>query len=190
MTRRPLLLLLVVLGALLLPGMAIAKGPSDATITGPGLSSPLKISGDGEGGSTPLGLLADWGGFFVQAFGQEPNPLLAARPAGLLGPRYDVTYVVPGPSTDELRQQLYPYASGGVYSYMEPNQKFWGNQSTRGGWYRGNSALRSVLVQAGLPRKSPTAHKRAANSRKAVAVGAGAGIVLAGGVFLLLRRRR
>jgi hypothetical protein len=190
MTKRPFVLVLVLLGVLLLPGIAIAKGPSDATITGPGLSSPLTISGEGEGGPTPLGRLADWGGFFAQAFGQEPNPLLTARPSGLLGPRYDVTYVVPGPSTDKLRQQLYPYAVGGVYTYMEPKQRFWGNQSTAGGWYRAHSELKSILVKAGLPGKAPTAHKRAANSRKAVAVGAGAGIVLAGGAFLLLRRRR
>jgi len=187
MTRRPLLLVLALLGALLLPGIATAKGPSDASITGPGLSSPLTISGGGESGSTPLGRLADWGGFFIQAFGQSPNPLLPARPAVSLGPRYDVTYVVPGPSTDELRQQLYPYAAGGVYTYMEPNQKFWGDQSTRGGWYRANSGLRSVLVKAGLPRKSPTAQR---SSRKPVAVAAGIGIVLAGGAFFLLRRRR
>lgn len=190
MTRRPLFLALAIVGMLLIPATAIAKGPSEATITGPGLSSPLQVSGNGEGGPTALGRLADWGGFFVQAFGQEPSPLLAARPAGLLGPRYDVTYLVPGPSTDKLRQQLYPYAVGGVYTYMEPNQKFWGDQSTRGGWYLANAELKSVFVEAGLPRKAPTAHKRAANSRRAIAVGAGAGIVLAGGALLLLRRRR
>jgi hypothetical protein len=189
MTRRPFFLALVVLGTLLLPGTAAAKGPTEATITGPRLSSPLAVSGYGEGGPTPLGRLVDWGGFFPQAFGQSPDPIMA-RPAGLLGPRYDVTYVVPGPSTDKLRQQLYPYAAGGVYTYMEPEQKFWGDQSTRGGWYRANTGLKSVLVQAGLPAKAPKAHRRAANSRKAVAIGAGAGLVLAGGAFLLLRRRR
>jgi hypothetical protein len=190
MTRRPLFLALFLLGALLLPGTASAKGPSDATITGPGLSSPLSVNGNGEGGPTPLGQLVEWGGFFPQTFGQSPDPILAARPAGLLGPRYDVTYVVPGPSTDKLRQQLYPYAAGGVYTYMEPNQKFWGDQSTNGGWYRAGSGLKALLVQVGLPRKAPTAHKRSANSRKAIAIGAGAGFVLAGGALLLLRRRR
>jgi hypothetical protein len=189
MTRRPFFLALVVLGALLLPGTAAAKGPSKATITGPGLSSPLRVSGYGEGGPTPLGRLVDLGGFFPQAFGQSPDPILRARPAGRLGPRYDVTYVVPGPSTDKLQQRLYPYAAGGVYTYMEPNQKFWGDQNTRGGWYRAGSGLKSVLVQAGLPKKAPTAHKRA-STQKAVAVGAGAGLLLAGGAFLLLRRRR
>jgi len=190
MTRRALFLTLVVLGTSALPGPASAKGPSDATITGPGLNSPLKFSGGGEGGSnTALGALVSWGGFFPQTFGQEPDPLLASRPTGLLGPRYDVTYVVPGPSTDELRQQLYPYAVGGVLTYMEPNQKLW-DQRTRGGWYRGNPELKSTLVEAGLPKKAPAAHKGAGSSRKAVAVGTGAGIVLAGGALLLLRRRR
>jgi hypothetical protein len=190
MTRRPLFLALLLFLTLLLPGTAAAKGPTEATIKGPGLNSPLAVSGYGEGGPTPLGRLVDWGGFFPQAFGQSPDPILTARPAGLLGPRYDVTYVVPGPSTDKLRQQLYPYAVGGVYTYMEPNQKFWGNQSTRGGWYRAGSGLKSVLVQAGLPAKAPEAQKRAAGSRTAVAVAAGAGLVLAGGVLFLLRRRR
>lgn len=190
MNRCPLLLVLVALGALLLPGTASAKGPSDATIAGPGLSSPLTLSGGGEGGNTALGHLVSWGGFFPQVFGQEPNPLLAARPAGLLGPRYDVVYVVPGPSTDKLRQELYRYAVGGPVTYMKAAQKFWGTQSTRGGWYRASPELKSTLVEAGLPEKAPTGHQRAANSRKAVAVGAGAGILLAGGVLLLLRRRR
>ncbi|CAN5119877.1 hypothetical protein BH18ACT12_BH18ACT12_21070 [soil metagenome] len=186
MNRRPLLLVLALLGTLLLPGLAIAKGPSDATITGPGLRSPLTVSGDGAG-ATPLGRLADWGGFFAQVFSQEPSPLLAARPAGRLGPRYDVTYVVPGPSTDTLRQQLYPYAAGGVYTYMESNQRFWDSQRTAGGWYRGSSGLKSMLVKAGLPDKAPSARK---GSSKVMAVGAGAGIVLAAGALFLLRRRR
>lgn len=187
MNRRAPLLVLVLLGALLLPGLAHAKGPSEARISGPGLSSPLTISGDGEG-ATPLGLLADRGGLFAQVFGQSPNPLLAAKPTGRLGPRYDVTYVVPGPSsTDTLRQQLYPYATGGAVTYMEPNQRFWDNQRTVGGWFRGSSEVKSMLVKAGLPAKAPSARK---GSSKVMAVGVGAGIALAAGALLLLRRRR
>jgi hypothetical protein len=195
MTRRLPLVVLVAAGALLIPATAAAKGPSDATITGPGLSSPLKFSGGGEGGNTALGRLVSWGGFFAQTFGQEPDPLLGTRPTGLLGPRYDVTYVVPGPSTDTLRQELYPYAVGGSFTYMEPRQKFWGDQRTHGGWYRGNPNLRSALVEAGLPKEAPAAHKRAAGSQRAnsgrvIAISAGAGVVLAGAALLLFRRRR
>jgi hypothetical protein len=176
--------------ALLIPATAGAKGPSEATITGPGLNAPIKFSGDGESGpSNSLGQLVEWGGFFPQAVGQSPSPLLAARPVAALGPRYEVTYLVPGPSTDTLRQLLYPYAVNGPVTYMAPGQKLW-SQTTQGGWYRGSPELKSTLVEAGLPKKAPATHHRVASVRRAVAVGAGAGIVAAGAVLLLLRRRR
>jgi hypothetical protein len=188
MTRRLLAPALIAGVALLLPATAAAKGPSDATITGPGLSSPIKISGGGEGGNTTLGHLVMYGGFFPQAFGQSPDPVFRARPATALGPRYDVTYVVPGPSTDTLRQELYPYAAGGPLSYMEPGQPLW-SQKTHGGWFRAAPELKPTLIEAGLPKKAPATHERVANARK-LALGAGAGVVLAAGALFLLRRRR
>ena len=181
--------------ALLLPAAAGAKGPSAATISGPGLSAPLAIEGYGEGdSSTPLGLLVTEGGFFPQVFGQSPNPLLRATP-GRLGSKYFVSYTVPGSSTaDTLRQDLYPYAVGGPVTYMPSNQQFWDNQRTLGGWYRGTVALRTKLVAAGLPAADPQARtiSRAGSghSRLRVAIGTGAGIVLAAGALVLLRRRR
>jgi hypothetical protein len=181
--------------ALAVPAVAEAKGPSEATITGPGISvvTPLTITGNGEGGnSTDLGLLVDQTGFFPQAFGQSPNPLLRSRPAGSLGARYSVTYTVPGPSTDKLRQDLYPYAAEGPVSYMQPGQKLW-DQTTGGGWYRGPAELRKMLVRAGLPKTAPaTTRSRAASQTKkiSIALGAGAGIVLVAGAALLLRRKR
>jgi hypothetical protein len=187
MTRR-LLPAVVAAVALLLPATASAKGPSDATIAGPGLNPPMKISGGGEGGNTTLGHLVTYGGFFPQAFGQTPDPLLRARPATALGPRYNVTYIVPGPSTDTLRQELYPYAAGGPLTYMEPGQPLW-DQKTHGGWFRAAPELKSTLIDAGLPKKAPATHERVANARK-FALGAGAGVVLAAGALLLLRRRR
>src|SRR5438105_10541558 len=107
--RRSPLLAVAVAGALLLPAAAAAKGPSEATITGPGLSSGLTFRGGGEGGDTNLGLLVAQGGFFPQTFGQSPDPT-GAKPDDL-GPGYSVVYTVPGPSTDTLRQDLYPYAA-------------------------------------------------------------------------------
>jgi hypothetical protein len=178
--------------ALLLPGTAMAKGPSEATITGPGLKAPLQISGNGEGDmSTDLGLLVTESGFFPQTFGQSPNPLLRSKPPGL-GAQYTVTYTVPGPSTDTLRQELYPYAAGGPVSYMEPGQKIW-DQQTHGGWFRGTSMLKSRLVTAGLPRVDPVAPRRSTATRPgtrtmSIALG-GAGIALAAGALALLRRR-
>jgi hypothetical protein len=190
MTRRFLLPAALAAFALVIPATATAKGPSEATITGPGLSSPIKFTGNSEGGwSNAFGQLVQWGGFFPQTFGQSPDPVLRARPNMSLGPRYSVTYIVPGPSTDTLRQDLYPYAASGPVTYMEPGQKFWGDQKTHGGWYRGYSELKSTLIEAGLPKKAPATHDRVATVRK-IALGAGAGVVLAAAALALIRRRR
>ena len=132
-----LTLLLTAALAVLLPAGAAAKGPSEEQIAGPGLAAPLKITGLGEGdSSTNLGLLVADGGFFPETFGQSPSPLLRTQPSDL-GPRYVVTYTVPGPVVAELEQDLYPYAAGGPVTYMRRGQPFWGDQQTVGGWYRG-----------------------------------------------------
>ena len=152
---KKLLMVVVAALALLLPAGAAAKGPSEAKITGPGLSSPLTISGVGEGDtSTALGVLVQDGGFFAETFGQSPSPLLRQEP-GSVGPRYLVTYTVPGPTLATLEQDLYPYAAGGPVTYMRPGQPFWGDQHTVGGWYRGGTQLKAMLVKAGLPQAAP-----------------------------------
>ena len=176
--------------ALLLPVAAAAKGPSEAKITGPGLDSTVTITGNGEGDtSTDLGLLVEETGFFPEVYGQSPSPLLRTRPTGL-GPRYTVVYTVPGPSTGTLEQELYPYAGGGPASYMRPNQRFWGTQSTLGGWYRGTATLKEMLVKAGLPQRAPVSDRVHMGGVRGVGIAAGAGIVLAGAALALLRRRR
>ena len=191
--RRPLLLAAALTALLLFPAAATAKGPSAATITGPGLAHALTIEGFGEGGDTsPLGILVSEGGFFPQVFGQTPVATTRSRPADRLGQGYAVTYTVPGPNGDStLRQTLFPYAVNGPASYMAPGQKFWGSESTQGGWYRGTATLKAMLVKAGLPATAPT--KRAGRGqahKRAVAVGAGAGVALAAGALGLLYRRR
>jgi hypothetical protein len=174
--------------ALLLPAAAAAKGPSEAKISGPGLSSTLTITGNGEGDtSTDLGVLVEETGFFPEAYGQYPNPLLRVKPTGL-GPRYTVVYTVPGPTTSTLEQELYPYATGGPVSHMRPRQRFWGTQLTPGGWYRGTTALKDMLVRAGLPQTA-VAVRRHTGSR-VVGVAAAAGVVLTGAALALVRRRR
>ena len=94
--RRPLLLAAVLTALLLFPATAAAKGPSAASISGPGLRHAVTIEGNGEGGSdTALGILVNDGGFFSQVFSGTPSAT-TARPVGGLGPRYEVTYTVPG----------------------------------------------------------------------------------------------
>ena len=175
--------------ALLLPATAAAKGPSEAKLTGPGLSSTLTITGNGEGDtSTDLGLLVQETGFFPEVYGQSPSPLLRTKPTGL-GPRYIVVYTVPGSTTSTLEQELYPYAAGGPASYMRPGQRFWGTQSTLGGWYRGTGALKQMLVKAGLPQTAVSAGRRNGSSR-GIAIATAAGVVLAAAAIAALRRRR
>ena len=153
---RKLVLLLCVAG-LVLAAPAQAKGPDRATLTGPGLETPLRFSGYGEDGRSTLGLLAQEGGFWVQVFGgtaagADQGRMLARRPQGALGPRYLVVYRVPGGGTPNLiRQELYPFA-GEPVSFM-PRQRFWGSHTTPGGWYRLGPALKPALVESGLPAK-------------------------------------
>ena len=150
----------------------------------------MTIGGDGEGGSSPLGILASEGGFFAQMYGATGPGTLKARPKVSLGPRYEVTYRVPGPDgTSTVQQDLYPYAARGPVSYMSGGQTFWDTQTTRGGWYRGTSSLKQMLVQAGLPATAPL-HRAAHAHKLGVAVGAGAGIAVAAGALALLYRRR
>jgi hypothetical protein len=174
--------------ALLLPGAALAKGPSAATVTGPGTT--LRIAGEGESGGTPLGNLTQYAGFFPAAYSQEPDPMLKSRPQGRLGPKFTIHYVVPGPNsrTYRITQDLYPYAKAGALTYMKPGQPIF-DMHTRGGWFPAGDALKQVLVQAGLPKTPPRA-----SSSASLALFAGLGIpgalALLGAAVLVARRRR
>ena len=96
--------------AALLAGPAAAKGPTAATITGPGLHGAIQLHGDPEGMPyTRFGRFLQGGGFFQQVFRQVPNATLRVQPKVKLGPRYDVVYVLPTPDRKSLlHQQLYP----------------------------------------------------------------------------------
>lgn len=151
--------LILAIAVLALPATALAKGPSEAVISGPGGGDGggMTFTGDGEGGGTPLGDLTMQAGFFPASFGQQPDPMLASRPRDL-GPKYTITYSVPGPNNelDKLRQDVYPYAPGGPVTYMAPGQSFFGTERTRGGWFQAAPQLKATLVAAGLPSR-PTA---------------------------------
>jgi hypothetical protein len=179
-----------------------AKGPIQASIEGPGLGSPIEV-GDrdnfGEEGALaahqPIMVLAEEAGFFRAAFGAAAGdgakPVLDRRPSGELGPRYVVTYLVPGPEgqEDDLLQHLYPYAAAGPVSYMPPGQPFFGWRKTTGGWYRGGPALREALFAAGLPESPPTASADDASAVPWNAVALLAAALALGAGAVLLRRR-
>jgi hypothetical protein len=176
--------------ALLIPATALAKGPSAASISGPGLGKAITVSGSEAPGS-PLMQLAMNVGFFPAAFGQEPDPMLPGRPSGKLGPKYTIRYLVPGGGRPghvqmfHITQDLYPYAAAGAVTYMKPGQKIF-DFTTRGGWFRGY-ALKQTLVRKGLPARAP---KASSNRNLAVLVGAPIIVLLAGGAAFAARRRR
>ena len=163
--------LLVALLALALPAAAAAKGASQATIEGPGLSEPIVLKSDSGG-----------------------DPMLRERPKGRLGPRYRVTFVMPGPNgaSSKIRQDLYPYAKPYLLSYTKPGQRFWDGQRTRGGWFQAAYDLKPTLVSAGLPATPPSSGGDGDGWLRwvAIAITIAAGLALLAALSLVVQRRR
>ena len=189
-------LVLLATGALALPATATAKGPSKAEIDGPGTGGGIEITSDLQPGSKLMDL-STWSGFFPAVFRQTPDPMLDDRPQGDLGPKYTVTYTVPGPNNETftIKQDLYPYVKRGPVTYMEPGQKIFEQPNgTRGGWYMAEIALTELLREEGLPATPPSQTSgdggATISTSTALLLAAVAGLLLAASVFVLRRRAR
>ena len=192
-------LLAVAALALVFPATATAKGPAAAKVEGPRIDGALTFggrAGSGEPGSrAPLGRLTEAAGLFPAMFEQTPDPMLARRPDGDVGPKYTITWQVPGPAgTDTIRQDVYPYATPAPLTYTKPGQRFFGSDATRGGWFVADPSLKETLVAAGLPAATPAAgpdrESWFAGSPPALWIGAVALVLASGGAAVLLARRR
>jgi hypothetical protein len=184
------MLVLAAIVALALPLAALAKGPTGASISGPGSGGGLNISGDGKSGGTPLGDVTEQAGFFPAAYGQEPNPMLPARPKGDLGPKYTINYDVPnGEGTVfHIQQDVYPYANPPA-TYMKPGQQIF-DMETHGGWFQADPQLKNTLVSAGLPATAPSASSDGSSSFPTGLVGVLlAALLLAAATTVVVRRR-
>src|SRR5829696_9978795 len=194
MKKVALIPLAIMLLSALCPAVALGKGASKAEITGPGLGNPILLAGEGQVGGKRLMHIAEAAGFFPATFGQSPDPMLDSRPAGDLGPRYRITYLMPGPNNelDEIRQDVYPYAEPNPVSYTPPGQPFFGTEQTRGGWYvASTSFLKDALVQAGLPENAPTGGNGSTFPWMVVGpLAALGGMLLLGAVAVVVIRRR
>lgn len=187
------LLFLLAIAALALPAAALAKGPSEASITGPGLGKAITIVGAEEEGS-PLMSFAEQAGFFPAAFGQQPDPMLPGQPKGNLGPKYRIEYKVPGPENDtfKISQDLYPYASPSAVTYMPAGQRIF-DSTTQGGWYE-SPLLKDTLVAAGLPKTAVAASARSSSSAGFSSTGwlgiaIGIALLTGGAAWFYMRRR-
>jgi hypothetical protein len=154
-----------VAAAMTLATPAFAKGPSQASITGPGLGRAVVVSGNGEPGEQGrLANLAEQTGLFTVMFGAGasisgpvPVRLHTPPPTASLGPRYTLVYTVPGVTPrpgqqfGRVRQDLYPRAAGGPLIYTPPGQQGFGGPLTVTGWLRGRPQLTRTLAQLGVP---------------------------------------
>ncbi len=178
-------LIATALAALLLPALAAAKEPTRASIAGPGFHKTLTMREGPDFSSSPIGRLTETSGFFPSAVGQSPDPMLHARPAGPLGPRYRIRWTVPASTTHVITQHVYPYAKGGAVAYTRPGQPIFDSR-TIGGWYR-NQELKRTLVSLGLPTKAPSEGSRLSSALVLGLVTAG---LLAAAALVLVRRQR
>ena len=184
-------LLVLAIAMLALPATALAKGPSEAKITGPGLAKAIVIKGAETEGS-PIMDLAEAAGFFPAAFGQTPNPM-TSLPQGELGPKYSIDYTVPGgdTATFKIHQDAYPYAKPYSVSYMPSGQPIF-DMTTKGGWFT-DTRLKEVLVAHGLPKTASEARPGSSSSAGFFSTGKLGALVLVlfvlGGAFVLMRRR-
>jgi hypothetical protein len=161
--------------AITLATPALAKGPSQARITGPGLAHAIVVSGNGEPGQQGrLSTLAVQTSLFTALFGtnasvpaQTPPQLRTPPPKATLGPRYTIIYTVPGVTPQpgaqfgRIRQDLYPHAAGGPVIYTPPGQRGFGQALQATGWLRGSPPLARTLAQLGVPPRpgTPTAQQ-------------------------------
>ena len=142
---------------------ALAKGPTQARITGPGLPRGIVISGNGEPGQwSKLAALDTRTSLFVVLFGpggNMPAPVRLRIPpsAASIGPRYTVVYTVPGVTPEgtekfgRIRQDLYPLARGGPLIYTPPGQTGYGQPVQITGWIRASTKLTRTLSKLGVP---------------------------------------
>ena len=179
--------------AALVATSALAKGASEATVTGPGLGSGISLTGEGQAGGGRLMQLAEDAGFFPAVFATSPNPMLSTRPAGELGHRYTITYEMPGPTGGpaELRQDIYPFAKPSPVTYLQPGQRYFGTEKTVGGWYVASTALKDDLVAVGLPESPPDGGGGSALPWTVIEVVGAAMVAVAAsiGAVILARRR-
>jgi hypothetical protein len=175
---------------------AQAKGALSATITGPGLSTPLRLEPKGHEG-------------LFYAFGAEAKadslafggPLATVQPPQRRGAAYRIVFDF-GRGI-ELRLVAYPFADGGpVVSVPAGQHRPFENAAVESGWFRADLGLPRTMVRLGVPAPptpsaSPWASAAAAApvpapppaDRRPIVVGAVAGI-LALSLLAVCRLRR
>jgi hypothetical protein len=156
-SRALIIVLSVVTSMAAISGPAHAKGVQRATVTGPKLDAPLvfTMNDDLDG----VEAFVQETGIYPSLFETSPNPIVQSQPTMVLGPRYDVAYVmrVPGRPASVVHQDLYPYAQPDPVTYTAPGQPTIDHSTSIGGWYVSGPTLLPLLISKGLPDRGPAA---------------------------------
>jgi hypothetical protein len=129
---------------------AFAKGPSQAILEGPGISSPIAVRDPGAPTIGPeLAALVTDSGLFTGLACRTCDDRLRHRPTGELGLRYTVTYTM-GSGSNEVVQYVFPYAAPDPVTYVPAGQRFY-RGSTVGGWFIARPRLHRLLIDLGVP---------------------------------------
>ncbi|MFQ5966658.1 MAG: hypothetical protein ACE5MI_03485 [Acidimicrobiia bacterium] len=149
----PTLVILLLLSAM--AGVAWAKGPEGATITGPGIGEPIVIGGSGEfSNGSEFSKFIEATGFWHLVFGaegirSEMGETVAAPPSTDLGPAYVVTWHL---LRNRIEANVYPRADGGPLIFVEPGitiEDF--ETETVGGWFAAEPTLLDLMASYGVP---------------------------------------
>lgn len=157
-------------------GPAIAKGPTGATIEGPGLNEPLVVEGYAEPGSKgDLSDLATLTGFWEFMAGVDQFPsnghVIAAPPAGTLGDPTTITWHL---GDDRLPVALHA-ATDGIHTgrtivHIAAESVFGGPVATEGIWFVADTTMDEVLAGYGVTMTSePTVAAAAVLTEKPIA---------------------
>lgn len=162
--------------------LAQAKAPSEAVITGPGITSPLTIrqAADVEvwGPTDPVRRLCVATGL-CGTLGMDPDGGIARTvdeaPPGELGAVYEVDFDALGTA------HVYPFATDGPWVEIE---------SMNDGWFKAGADLVPLLREFGVPLEAPAPPRTSSPIDASVVITAGiAAIVLVPLAILFVRRR-
>jgi hypothetical protein len=151
--RRGIVLAGVLALAMLVMGPAWAKGPTGATITGPGIDEPIELEGDGElQAGSEFSRFVETAGFWQLVYDVEP-PVLAggqvlSDPPADLGARYTITWHLGG---DSVATDLYPEAAGGPVLHLAAQRLEFMDHDAREQWFAAAPALLTMLDDYGVP---------------------------------------
>jgi hypothetical protein len=156
----------VAVGALLVAlvgSPAWAKEPGAASLSGPGLSPPIRFSFGGDGGpGTGSGSAAGSGTsgeFFrlVELSGYWSQSKSDERPSGALGARYDLS-ITWGTASDPMGTGtlvMYPFAQPKPVTFVPDHALSPATVGPTTGWYLASPILLSFLQHYGMPVTPP-----------------------------------